>query len=117
MRTLSVVDTSADIACTLPVNEMRDRLRELQGLVGDRLESAILVGDKLRIRMDRDGDEDLDRKVVAWAEVEKGCCAFLGFAIESDLDVVTLEIAAPTEATATLEGIEWIFQAAGQMPA
>lgn len=107
MTTLSQIDPSAEIACTLPVNEVGGRLNLLQGVIGDHLESAQRDGDRLRIRIDRAGDADLQTKVTEWAEAEKGCCAFLGFAVESEPKTVTLEIAAPSNAAGTLDGIEW----------
>ena len=114
MKTLSRVDPSAEIACTLPVNEAGDRLNALQAVIGDHLEIAQRDGDRLRIRIDRAGDADLEAKVTKWAEAEKGCCAFLGFAVESEPETVTLEIAAPGNAAGTLDGIEWLVRAAGR---
>lgn len=112
MTTLSRVDPSAEIACTLPVNEAGDRLKTLQAVIGDHLESAQRDGDRLRIRIERGGDPGLEARVIEWAEAEKGCCAFLGFAIESEPESVTLEIAAPSNAAGTLDGIEWLVKAA-----
>ena len=114
MTTLSQVDPSADIACTLPVNQAGDRLNLLQALIGERLQSTERDGDRIRIRMDRAGDADLEAKVAEWAEAEKGCCAFLGFAVESGPETITLEIAAPSNAAGTLDGIEWLVRAAGR---
>jgi hypothetical protein len=112
MTTLSHIDPSAEIACTLPVKEAGRRLNALEALIGDRLEDANRDGDRLRIRVARAGDPDLEAKLTVWAEEEKRCCAFLGFAIESEPEAVTLEIAAPSEAGPTLGGIEWIVRAA-----
>ena len=114
MTTLSRVDPKADIACTLPVNEAGDRLRALQAVIGDHLDDLTLAGGRLRIRVLRKGGADLEAEVTAWAEAEKACCAFLGFAVESEPDAVTIEIAAPAGAELTLEGIEWIVRAAGR---
>ena len=112
MPTLSQIDPHADVACTLPINEAGDRLDALQALVGDRLASAERDGDRLTIRINRAGDDSLEGQVTEWAEAEKGCCGFLGFAVESDADVVTLDIAAPPAATSTLDTIAWMFRAA-----
>jgi hypothetical protein len=114
MTTLSQVDPSAEIACTLPVNEAGNRLNLLQAVIGDHLESAQRDGARLRIRIDRAGDADLEAKLTEWAEAEKGCCAFLGFAIESEPETVTLEIAASGDSAGTLDGIEWLVRAAGR---
>jgi hypothetical protein len=114
MTTLSRVDPSAAIACTLPVNQAGDRLNALQAVIGDRLESASRDGNRLRIRIDRTGDPDIEAKAMEWAEAEKSCCAFLGFAIDSEPETVTLEIAAPSDAAGSLDGIEWLVRAAGR---
>jgi len=114
MATLSHVDPSADIACTLPVDEAGDRLTLLQAVIGHHLESAERNGDRLRIRIARDGDPDLEARVTEWAVAEKGCCAFLGFAVETEPETVTLEIAAPRNAAGSLDGIEWLVRAAGR---
>ncbi len=114
MTILSNADANADVACALPVTEAHDRLLALQAIVGARL-GGITRGDgRLRVRIDRVGTADLDTEVVAWAEAEKACCAFLGFAIESEPEAVTLEISAPVGADATLDGIEWLVRAAGR---
>jgi hypothetical protein len=112
MTILSPVDPTVDLACTLPVNEARNRLKALQALIGDRLDHVSRDGDRLRIRLARAGNADLEAEATDWAETEKGCCAFLGFAIESEPDAVTLEIAAPANVGQILAGIEWIVRAA-----
>lgn len=114
MTTLSEADPTADVACSLPVNEVGGRLRALQDLVGDSLGGFSRTDDRLRIRIDRAGRVGLEAEVAAFAEAEKACCSFLGFAIESEPDAVTLEIAAPPGAAATLGGFEWIARAAGR---
>jgi hypothetical protein len=112
MTTLSHVDPAAEVACTLPVNEAGGRLNALQSLIGDHLDDLSRDVDRLQIRIDRAGRADLQADVAAWAEAEKACCAFLGFAVESAPETVTLEIVAPTGAEPTLDGIEWIVRAA-----
>ena len=112
---LSQVDPSAEIACTLPVNEASGRLDSLQALVGDRLVGTERESDRLRITIKRAGDVGLEDEVRAWADAEKGCCAFLGFGIESGPETVTLEIASPPDAGPTLDAIEWMFRAADRV--
>jgi hypothetical protein len=114
MTTLSTVDPTAEIACTLPLNEAGDRLVALQTIIGDRLDHVVRDGSRLRVRIERAGTVDLNAEVIAWAEAEKACCAFLGFAIESEPDAVTIEISAPSAAEPTLDGIEWLVRAAGR---
>jgi len=113
MTTLSQVDPTAEIACTLPVNEAGGRLNALQTLIGDRLDHVSRRADRIQIRVWRAGRPNLEAELAAWAEAEKACCAFLGFAIEPEPDAVTLEIDAPAGAEPTLDGIEWIIRSAG----
>jgi hypothetical protein len=115
MTTLSQVDSTADIACTLPVNAFGDRLNAIQVLIGDHLDDLSRDGDRLRIRIRRAGRADLESEVAAYARAEKACCAFLGFAVESADETVTLDIVAPVGAEATLGGIEWMVRAAERM--
>ena len=115
MPTLSQTDPTVDIACTLPINDARDRLSALQSLIGDALQDATIRDGRLRIRIGRSGRADLDDVVAKWAAEEKSCCAFLGFAMESQPDTVTLEISAPAGAEPTLHGIEWVVRAAGRL--
>jgi hypothetical protein len=114
---LSQVDPSAEIACTLPINQASDRLDSLQALVGDRLVATERDPNRLRITITRAGHDDLEGEVRAWAQEEKGCCAFLGFAVESRPETVTLEIASPPDAGPTLDAIEWMFRAANRVGA
>ena len=114
MTTLAQADPTAEIACTLPVNEAVGRLTALQALIGGRLDDVSSAARHLRIRIGRGGDPDLEAKAAAWAKAEKECCAFLGFAVESRPESVTLDIVAPAGAEAVLEGIKWIVRAAGR---
>lgn len=114
MPILSPVDATADVACTLPLNDAGERLNALQALIGDHLDDVSRDGGRLRIRIERAGRADLEAEVVAWAEAEKACCAFLGFAVEAEQESVTIEILAPVGAEPTIDGIEWIVRAAGR---
>ena len=110
MTTLSRVDQTAEIACTLPAGEAGDRLDALRALIGDRLQSSARDGNRLRIRIARSGDPALEATVTEWAQAEKACCGFFGFAIESEPDAVTLEIEAPSRAGPILGGIDWLIR-------
>jgi hypothetical protein len=116
MTILSRPDPTADIACSLPLNDAGDRLRALQEIVGDRIDDVARFDDRLRVRIARAGRADLDALVTAWAREEKACCAFLGFVVESEPDAVTIEISSPPGAEPTLGAIEWILRAAGRRP-
>lgn len=113
---LSRPDPTADIACTLPPNDASDRLRALQAIVGDQLEEVGRLGGRLSLRINRAGRTDLETQVTAWAAEEKACCAFLGFAVGSEPEAVTIEISAPVGAEPTLDGIEWMIRAAARQP-
>jgi hypothetical protein len=117
MITLSQLDPSAEIACTLPIYEARGHMDVLQELVGGHLDDLSRDGDRLHIRIRRAGRAGLEADVAAFAEAEKACCAFLGFALESEPEAVTLDIVAPAGAAMTLEDIEWMVSAAGRQGA
>jgi hypothetical protein len=113
MKTLSSVDSTAAIECTLPVTEAAGRLSDLDDVVdGGRLQGIDRAAGRFRFTVARDGRMDLEEQLAAWAADEKSCCAFLGFAIESDRESVTMEIQAPDGAEPTLDGIDWLVRAA-----
>jgi hypothetical protein len=114
MTILSQPDPSKTIACTLPVNEARGRLQTLQMLTGDNHDAVATENGRLRMRIKRGGNADLEADVMAWAQEEKDCCAFLGFTVDSEPEAVTIEIAAPLGAEPTLDAIEWIVRAAAR---
>jgi hypothetical protein len=114
MTILSRPDPTADIACTLPPNDGSARLRGLQAIVGGEIANVARLGGRLRLRINRAGRADLEAQVTTWAEEEKACCAFLGFAVDSEPEAVTIEISSPAGAELTLDGIEWLIRAAGR---
>ena len=114
MPVLTTPDPAAEIACALPVLEMGGRLVSLQKLIGGSLLEAARTDRALRIDVGRAGRSSLYADTVAWANAEKACCAFLGFAVEETEDRVTLEIGAPAGAQATLDGIELLVRAAAR---
>lgn len=116
MPVLSAPDPTVGIACTLPVLEMADRLDTLQDLVADGLDDVRLKERQLRITIERDTAADLYAQTVAWAEAEKACCPFLGFAVDETPASVVLEIAAPAGAEPTLEALQFLVLAAARPP-
>jgi hypothetical protein len=113
MKTLSAVDPTAAIECTLPVTEAAGRLCDLDDVVGGgRLRGIARAAGRFRFTVARDGRENLEDRLAGWAADEKSCCAFLGFAIESDGSSVTVEIEAPEGAEPTLDGLDWLVRAA-----
>jgi hypothetical protein len=117
MPILSHVDATAPIACTLPVNEFGDRLRSLEAIVGDDVREVVRAPGSIRIAIARRDRGDLEDQVTRWAVDEKACCTFLGFAVDADDETVTIEIEAPPSADRTLDGIDWLVQAAGRRAA
>ena len=113
MPVLSSPDATVGIACALPVLEMADRLNSLQDLVADSLGGVLLDDRRLRIAIERDATADLYAQTVAWAEAQKSCCPFLGFAVEETPASVILEIAAPAGAEPTLEALQFLVLAGG----
>jgi hypothetical protein len=109
---LSSPDATVGIACALPILEMADRLDSLQDLVAGNLGGVLLDDRRLRIAIERDEAADLYAQTVAWAEAEKGCCPYLGFAVEETPASVVLEIAAPAGAEPALEALQFIVLAA-----
>jgi hypothetical protein len=112
MTILSYAEPAAEIACALPPNQMRDRHDALGSIVGADLLGLDREGDRLQVVIARGGRTDLDAQVITWAREEKACCGFLGFAVDSKPDTVTIEITAPAGAGPTLDGIHWIVRAA-----
>lgn len=116
MPTLSQPDPHAEIACTLPPGQFIDRLRALEDVVGDRLLGVERGAGSITFDLAAT-DPTLEERITVWAHEEKLCCAFLGFAIESSADRLTLTVEAPAGAEATLDGIDWIIRAAGKRAA
>ena len=70
-------------------------------------------GNGIAIRIERRGRPQLDADVAAWAEAEKACCPFFGFALESEPEAVTLRISVPAGADATLDELDRVVALAG----
>ena len=114
MTTLSQVDSTADIACSLEPDAALDRVVTLADLVAHGTTTR-RSRDTLAIRIERRGRSGLNADVAAWAEAEKACCPFFGFALESEPDAVTLQISVPAGAEATLDELEGMLPlAAGE---
>jgi len=117
MPILSTPNPNAPIACSLPVLQMSGRLDALQDLVADGLRSVTRDRNRLRIAIDASNRANLYADAVAWADAEKACCEFLGFAVDATSTEVVLEIAAPAGTEPMLDGFEWLVQAAGRAAA
>jgi hypothetical protein len=87
-----------DIACTLPLTEVPDRLAKLAGAAeAHRGRHPIPGGVRHRF------DPAAEARVREIAELESRCCAFLRFAVSRDDDAVVLDITGPPEALPVME--------------
>lgn len=91
-----------EIACTLPLERVPDRLALIGGLADDALLGRTPVPDGVRYRFA--GGAEVERRVREVADLESQCCAFLHFAVARDGDAVVLDITGPAEALPVIEG-------------
>lgn len=92
-----------EIACTLPLERVPDRLALIGRLADDGLLDSRPIRGGLRYRF-RGGD-DIERRVREVVALESRCCAFLTFAVGRDGDAVALDITGPDEALPVIEGV------------
>ena len=92
---IPLYDATAPIVCTLTAGEVQER-RELLGWlranlsVVDRTEHGMLLHFP--------AGDDVDEQLRHFAQVEKQCCAFWGFAVQRDQGTTTLRWDAPPAA-------------------
>jgi len=86
------------IACTLPAEQLPDRLADWRDVVGraTRREGATLHFD---------ADPELAARIGALAAAEQTCCAFFTFAITIGADGTTLTVTAPEEAAPLVDAL------------
>lgn len=94
--------TQPAIACTLPADEMPDRLQDWQAVLAHvthrertpdgglwlSLDTGVLLGELVRL-----------------AAAEQGCCAFFAFAITVDDGGIALEVRAPDDASELITAV------------
>lgn len=96
------MDERVPIACTLDPQSMGPRLAEISKLAREHLRSHRLDGRTLRLRYDLEAAQEVSRIVT----LERACCAFLDFELETLANEVQLTITAPEQ-----EGTDaqWLF--------
>ena len=86
------------LACSLSLDDLGRRRRDIADLVGDALLERVAVPGGLRARFRRDpGTEAALERLVA---AERECCPFLDLAIERGADELVLVVRGPSEAEA-----------------
>jgi len=101
-RSIPIYDATAPIVCTLTTGEVQER-RELLGWLRanvsqiDRTEHGMLLHFP--------GGDAIDERLRHFADVEKQCCRFWGFAVEPDPRGTTLRWDAPPAADELVEAL------------
>ncbi len=95
--------TRIPIACTLTADDTTTRVDEWRQFLNSNVVEVIRTDTSVRLRLEEGGDAilagvDLSRR-------EKSCCAFFEFRLVPLPDAVWLEIDAPPEAAAVLDGL------------
>lgn len=90
------------IACTLDFQAKGSRLADIERLTHEHLRSHRLDGRVLHLVYDPSASMEVSRIV----DLERVCCAFLDFRLESTVDAAELTISAPENAT---EAASWLF--------
>ena len=91
------------IACSLPAEGTASRMEEWQDFLGGRVVEVVRRGPTARLRL-KAGD-NVVLAAVDLARREKECCPFFEFRLLLWPDAVWLEIEAPEEAGALLDGL------------
>ena len=84
------------IACTLSPGELNGRLALVDDLVADALVAREPIPGGMRARFR--AAPDIERRVRELAAAEARCCAFLGFAVHVEADVVLLDVTGAPDA-------------------
>jgi hypothetical protein len=91
------------VACTLEPSEMPDRLAQWQVVVAQSTSRARIDGG-LGVRLDLPAGTDV-AGLAQLVAAEQTCCAFFAFAITVDHRGLGLEVRAPADAVAALDGL------------
>ena len=84
------------IACTLPPDQMADRVRFIEALAADGLIGQEPIEGGVRSRFA--GAPDVERRLRELVAAEQRCCAFLRFEIAREGDVLVLDVTGSQEA-------------------
>lgn len=94
--------TQPAIACTLPADEMPDRLQDWQAVLAHVTHRERTPDGGLRLSLDTGV---LLGELVRLAAAEQGCCAFFAFAITVDHRGVALEVRGPDDASELITAV------------
>jgi hypothetical protein len=86
---------SAPIACSLEQADLAERQDEWLRLAGHAHVEVHTTKDGLRLRFHR--RPDVEREVRRLAQLERQCCAFADWNVQTANDQVTLDVTAATE--------------------
>ena len=89
------------IACTLPADDMTDRLALIEALADDGLLDRVPTASGLRVRL-RD-TPDIERRTRELVALESACCAFLDFTVGHADGALVLDISGPDEARPVID--------------
>jgi hypothetical protein len=99
-----MAESEVPIMCTLSPNSMVERLTEFESLFAQGL--TRVEREPLRLRLTFDADAAREAAIRDLFAREQQCCGFLGFAFERIRSGLGVEVTAPEEARATLDGMQ-----------
>jgi hypothetical protein len=88
------------IACTLAGGAARARVDRWRAILASHLIERRLTGDALVMRFRKDADAE--RELTELAVAERDCCAFVGWGLEPESDVLVLRITGEPDALGSL---------------
>ena len=92
---------SPPVACTLDPSELPRRIEEWRDLVGHVVRRTRIDGG---VRLELDPAAPLDQLALLM-RAEQGCCSFFAFSLTVDHSGVALEVRAPADGRAMVEGL------------
>jgi hypothetical protein len=99
-----MIMTQVPIACSLDASELVDRTNGFRALAAKHLVRSTRTPSGATLEF-RESAGAVEAAVTELVRAEKACCPFFEFALTSQDGLVRLEIAAPPEAGAFVDGI------------
>ncbi len=100
------LEPAAPVACTLDATEVPGRIQEWRDVTGHVVTRTPIDGG---LRLELDTGAPLDQLALLM-RAEQGCCSFFAFSLTVDHSGIALEVRAPAEGRAMVDGL---FGAAG----
>ena len=91
----------APVACTLDASELPGRIQEWRDVVGHVVARTPIDGG---LRLELDTGAPLDQLALLM-RAEQGCCSFFAFSLTVDHSGIALEVRAPAEGRAMVDGL------------